>query len=147
MPGPVALEVRYAAGAAALLGAGSRWLLIDVADPDDPFLETVWDLLTAPTPPAERVLAAVDERYGVDRSLVLVDLTPGAETTVARGSGRAANFDGTPIAAPRRLTPAPGTRRLVSGIVAARAPTWCRSRCRPGPVATAEAPQPAPAGA
>ena len=118
MPGPVALEVRYAAGTAALLGAGSRWLLIDVADPDDPFLETVWDLLTAPTPPAERVLAAVDERYGADRSLVLVDLTPGAETTVARGAGRAANVDG---ARSLRLADdsAPGMRRLVSGIVAA----------------------------
>jgi hypothetical protein len=118
MPGPVALEVRYAAGAAVLLGAGSRWLLIDVADPDDPYLETVWDLLTAPTPAAERVLAAIDQRYGHERSLVLVDLTPGAETTVARGSGRAANVDGTRTL---RLSDdvRPGSRRLVSGIVAA----------------------------
>ncbi|MDQ4053810.1 MAG: hypothetical protein M3237_14060, partial [Actinomycetota bacterium] len=118
MPRPVALEVRYAAGSAVLLGAGSRWLLIDVDDPDEPFLETVWDLLTAPAPATERVLAAVDDHYGADRSLVLVDLTPGAETSVARGSGRVANDDGR-----RTLRLAddtgPGARRLVSGIVAA----------------------------
>jgi hypothetical protein len=144
MPGPVAVEVRYAAGAGVLLGAGSRWLLIDVADPDDPYLETVWDLLTAPVPAAERVLAAVDERYGADCSLVLVDLTPGAETRIVRGTGRISNVDGR-----RSLRlgdePRPGVRRLVSGIVAASGadlvpiPTPVR-------VAAAETPAPAPAG-
>jgi hypothetical protein len=118
MPGPVALEVRYAAGSGVLLGAGSRWLLLDVPDPDDPQLEKIWDLLTAPTPPAERVLTAVDERYGADCSLVLVDLTPGAETRVARGTGRISNVDGRRLL---RLRDEPGAvaRRLVSGIVAA----------------------------
>ena len=118
MSGPVSLEVRYAAGRGVLLGAGSRWLLIDVPDPDDPHLEKVWDLLTAPTPPSERVLAAVDERYGAECSLVLVDLTPGAETRVARGSGRFSNLDGRRLL---RLGDEPGAvaRRLVSGIVAA----------------------------
>jgi hypothetical protein len=118
MPGPVSLAVRYAVGDGVLLGAGSRWLLIDVTDADDPFLETLWDLLTAPVPASERVLAAVEEHYGTERSLVLVDLTPGAETTVSRGSGRVTRADGVRQLRLGDGSPSP-TRRLVSGIVAA----------------------------
>lgn len=146
MPGPVSLVVRYAVGEGVLLGAGSRWLLIDLPDADDPHLETVWGLLTAPAPATERVLAALDERYGAERSLVLVDLTPGAETTVQRGSGRVSGTEGV-----RRLRlgddsrdPAPtATRRLVSGIVAA-AGAELTPTARPARARSAQPQPPAP---
>lgn len=117
----MALDVRYAPGSAVLLGAGSRWLLLDVdAASDEPFVDRLWDLVTAPRAPAELLLEAVVEHAGPEVSLVYVDVTPGSESTVIRGAGRLANSQGV-----RSLslaeTSVTASRRLVSGVVAASA--------------------------
>ena len=91
MPGPDAVEARYAPGAGVLLGGGARWLLIDLPDlaaADDARLERLWELVAGPATAPARVLAVVAQEVG-ECSLVLADLTPGTPTVLTRGSGRA----------------------------------------------------------
>lgn len=112
------MDVRYAPGQGVLLGAGSRWLLLDMSDVDDAFLDHLWALLTGPTPSTDAVLHAIDDRLGVASSLVLVDSTPGAESTVERGAGQLSTLDGVRSISLGHPTATP-SRRLVAGVVAA----------------------------
>lgn len=112
------IEARYAPGSGFLLGAGARWLLL-AEDPGQRVLDEVYAVLLGHEPVVERVLDLLDKRYPLGLpSLVLVDLTPGATETAARGEGRLVH-DGD-----RRLlgvgaSEAEATLRLVGGVVTA----------------------------
>ncbi|MEJ7832343.1 MAG: FHA domain-containing protein, partial [Nocardioides sp.] len=137
----MSLDVRYAPGSGVLLGAGSRWLLLAVdAASDERFVDRLWDLVTAPRAPAELLLDVVEEHEGPEVSLVYVDLTPGSESTVIRGTGRLANSLG--VRSLRLAEPSAAvSRRLVSGVVAAAA-AELRPMTRAAPVVVV--PEPAP---
>lgn len=120
------MEVRYAPGSGTLLGAGERWLLLDVAlhggpdgGPDAELADRLWDLVTAATPGSlDTVVATLVEAYGEDVSFALVDLSPVHGSVVTRGHARVAEADGA-----HRLSLGdehrPGPLRLTGGIVAA----------------------------
>lgn len=82
------IEVSYHLGDHALLGAGHRWLLLDVPLSEVALLGELWNLVTSSGPVQDRILGKVEEHLGADTSLVWVDATPGAQSLVCRGSGR-----------------------------------------------------------
>ena len=141
MPGPDAVEARYAPGAGVLLGGGARWLLIDLPDlaaADDARLERLWELVTGPATAPARVLAVVAQEVG-ECSLVLADLTPAAPTVLTRGSGRAEATEHGQVLrlgdGPRAVHPTDrlGRRRRRGGRAADQpGPRPRRPRCRAG---------------
>ena len=136
------MEATYTPGDGIAVGAGSRWLLL-ATDPGTPAVESLWTLLTGPRPDTTAAVEAVEAACGADATLVLVDLTVGAQTSTTRGSGRHTTRDGVHTLDLGGLpdgAPADTARRLVGGVVGAS-----RLVLRPaGPVA-ARAPAPAPA--
>uniref|UniRef100_UPI001BAE7157 hypothetical protein n=1 Tax=Nocardioides dongxiaopingii TaxID=2576036 RepID=UPI001BAE7157 len=124
------MQASYTPGDGLVVGAGRRWLLLD-AVPDAATTERLWDLLTAPRVASAAVLDVVATACGPGTALVLLDLTPGAETSATRGSGRHTAVDGVHTltlgpadAGARAGAPAdagPPARRLVGGVVAAAA--------------------------
>ncbi len=135
-------------GSGTLLGAGTRWLLLDApADPD--VVDPVWDLVTAAAPAADLVVDALVAHYGEGVSLAYVDLAPTHRAQVSRGGARVVESDGV-----HTLTlgadHVPGSLRLVAGTVAAAAvdlrPAAVPSRPVPvvGSAVTAPPPPPVP---
>ncbi|GAB2781011.1 hypothetical protein GCM10027020_38180 [Nocardioides salsibiostraticola] len=82
------IEVSYHLGDHALLGAGHRWLLLDVPLSEAALLGELWDLITSPGPVQDQILGTVAKNLGTDTSLVWVDTTPGAQSLVCWGAGR-----------------------------------------------------------
>ncbi|WP_134766966.1 FHA domain-containing protein [Nocardioides sp. 1609] len=116
------MQASYTPGEGLVLGAGRRWLLLD-AVPDAETTDALWDLVTGPRVASAAVLDVVAAACGPDAALVLVDLTPGAETSATRGSGRHTTVDGVHTLALGPVdadAPTPA-RRLVGGVVAAAA--------------------------
>ena len=123
------VEARYTPGRGILIGAGALWVL--VTDPgDDDVLGTLWDVVAslreseAPST-VDRVLDVVERAFdGAPPALAVADLTPGAATTLVRGSGRVRLVGTTRVLSLEGevdpTAPRP-TRRLVGGVVGASA--------------------------
>ena len=88
------MDVAYTPGPGTLLGAGHRWILLAGAPTSDTPVEQLWTLLTAPVLHVDAVLAQVAAGWGPETPLVLVDTTPGAGTTHARGAARLTTLAG-----------------------------------------------------
>ncbi len=127
----MAVDVRYVAGSGVLLGAGTTWLLLDDA-PDPAFVEELWALLDPPGRAADRLLQALERHYEEVPSAVIVDVTPGSESSVISGRGRVTNDGDT-----RRLSvglPVDGpTSPLAAGVVAAAGAVVTASVSTPSP--------------
>ncbi|WP_139977691.1 FHA domain-containing protein [Nocardioides litoris] len=140
------MEVTYTPGDGVAVGLGARWVLISV-DPGPEALDEAWALLQAPRPDHDAVLRAVHgDVPGV--GVVMVDLTPGAESSVARGGAQHSTYGGVHTLELRgQAVPGAPERRLVGGVVGAARLTLApaaRPAAGPGPGApTSAAPAPA----